>query len=341
MQATWRLMGRVGRHRGKRRWWSWALLAIAGVLVLGAGTAGVYIASLAASFDNGTGTLESAFPEESSRPAPAATPTDGQPGPAQNILLVGTDTRGQVGDDLDAIRGQRADTIMVAHIPADRKHVYVVSVMRDSWVQIPGHGDAKANAALSFGGMPLLVQTVESLLGSRIDHVAVVDFEGFRGMTDALGGVQVVNEKAFSGSGHSFAVGPISLEGDSALTYVRERYSFTDGDYQRVRNQQAYIKGVMNTVLSGGTLLNPARVSGLVRSIAPYLTVDEGLDSGYIAGLAMQMSSLRAADVSFLAVPTSGTGASADGQSIVNLDQQRLAQLQQAFAADDLAAYRP
>ncbi|MGO8610054.1 LCP family protein, partial [Rhizobium johnstonii] len=78
------------------------------------------------------------------------------------------------------------------------------------------------------------VQTIESIIDVRIDHVAVIDFEGFAGLTDALGGVPVNNEIAFTRGGVNYAAGPITLDGDHALGFVRERYSFTDGDYQRV-----------------------------------------------------------------------------------------------------------
>ena len=212
------------RHRDetKRRGWLWkVLLAVGVVVILGAGAAGAYVLSLTSAFDSGTTKLDEVFPDEASRPS--ATPAeDGNPA-AQNILLLGSDTRGEVGDDLDAVRGQRADTIMVAHIPANRQHVYVTSIMRDSWVQIPGHGEAKINAALSYGGVPLMVQTVESLLNSRIDHVAIIDFEGFKGLTDALGGVEVDNSVAFTRDGHTYAQGPITLNGEQALGFVRER----------------------------------------------------------------------------------------------------------------------
>lgn len=321
----------------RRRRWPWALAALSALIAVG-GVA-FYAASLARSFDSSKQTLESAFPDESTRPS-AVPGEPGMPAP-QNILLLGSDTRGAVGDDLGAIRGQRADTIMVVTIPASRDAVYVTSIMRDSWVPIAGFGEAKVNAALSYGRVPLMVQTVESLLGARIDRVAIVDFEGFAGLTDALGGVQVDNEKAFSSLGQDFAAGPIRLDGDAALAYVRARYPFADGDYQRVRNQQSYLKGLIGGLLDSDTLLNPARLSESVSAITPYLTVDAGVDSAYLAGLALQLPSLRSGDLRFFSVPTSGTGTSADGQSIVLVDWAKLETLRGAFAADNLGTYAP
>ena len=330
----------TGQHAAapRRRLWPKILLILALVVAAVVAGGGIYVASLAASFDSGKETFESVFPDESTRPSAAPEAADGE-AVAQNILLLGSDTRGEAGDDLDAIRGQRADTIMVAHIPADRKHVYVMSIMRDSWVDIAGHGQAKVNAALSYGGVPLMVQTVESIINARIDHVALIDFEGFKGLTDALGGVVVNNPEEFTRGSTHYATGPIELDGEDALGFVRERYSFTDGDYQRVRNQQAYIKGVLSSVLSAETLLNPAKLSSVVGAMAPYLTVDKDLDAGYLAGLALQMPSLRPDDVTFFTAPTTGTGTSSDGQSIVVLDAAKLELLRAAFAADDLGAY--
>ena len=81
--------------------------------------------------------------------------------------------------------------MMLVHIPADRASVQVMSIPRDSWVAVPGHGDAKINAAYSWGGPTLMIQTVEQLTGVRIDHIALTDFNSFVGITDALGGVEI------------------------------------------------------------------------------------------------------------------------------------------------------
>lgn len=314
-----------------------AFLGLALVFVVSLGAVALYAFSLSQAFNQKSERLETAFPEETSRPVEP----EGPAAAAQNILLLGSDSRGETGDDLEDIRGQRSDTIMVAHIPASRDAVYVMSILRDSWLEIPGHGEAKINAALSLGGVPLIVQTIEGLIDARIDHVAVVDFESFKGMTDAVGGVEIDNEIAFESGDHRFPAGIQKLNGDEALAYVRARYPFEDGDYQRVRNQQTYIKGLIGSVLSTDTLLNPARLSALVDSVAPHLRMDDGLDAGYIAGLAFEMRSVRPGDVSFFTAPTAGIGTSADGQSIVNIDWDRIPELQEAFRNDAIHTYQP
>jgi len=324
----------------RKRHWLRNTLIVLGVLVLVvAGIGGGYVLTLSRSFDEGTETIEQAFPEETSRPAAP----EGAAAAAQNILLLGSDTRGELSNDLDSVRGQRSDTVMVLHVPADRSHAYVMSIMRDSWVDIPGRGKAKVNAALSYGGVPLVVQTVESLISARIDHIAIVDFEGFKGVTDALGGVEVDNPIPFSPThlkGAYFPQGKQTLNGEQALAFVRERYAFSDGDFQRARNQQIYIRAVLKKVLSANTLTDPGKLSATVSAIAPYLKVDEGLNSAYLGQLGLELRSIRAEDITFFTAPTAGTG-SAGGQSIVNLDWNRMPALQEAFRTDTLGSYDP
>ncbi|WP_234031269.1 LCP family protein [Mycetocola zhujimingii] len=309
-------------------------LAILLVLVVTAGV--VFAATVSTSFTSKSKTIEDVFPEEAARP-PAAT---GAAASAQNILLLGSDTRGKV-DSLDDAAGERSDTMMIAHIPANRDHIYIMSIMRDSWVEIPGHGENKINAALALGGVPLVVQTVETLISARIDRVAIIDFEGFKGVTDALGGVDVEVSDSFTTGKHTFTQGVQHLDGEQALAFVRERYSFFDGDFQRARNQQAYLKGVLNQILSADTLLDPGKISGLVSAIAPYLTVDDGFTPIYVAGLGLELRDLRSADLTFFTAPTAGTGTSSDGQSIVNLDPARMPIVQEAFRTDTLHTYQP
>ena len=205
--------------------------------------------------------------------------------------------------------GGRSDTMMLVHIPANREGVYVTSIMRDTWLDIPGHGKAKINAAFAYGGVALAVQTLEGLLDTRIDHVASIDFEGFKGLTDALGGVQINNPIAFSphgANGMNFPKGVQTLNGEEALTFVRERYAFKDGDYQRVRNQQLYVKAVMSTLLSKETLTDPAKISETVKEFAPYVAVDDTLDAVKVAKLGTSMANVRSGDMHFFTLPEQG-----------------------------------
>ncbi|MFU8945408.1 LCP family protein [Mycetocola zhadangensis] len=310
------------------------LILISALLVLAVGAVGIYAVNLSTTF-NSTKKIEQSFPEEATRPAAALNAS-------QNILLMGSDTRDTLSEDIDDVKGTRSDTIMVVHVSAKRDTIDVMSIMRDSWVDIPGHGNAKMNAALSYGGVPLVVQTVEGLIDARIDRIAIVDFEGFAGITDTLGGVFVDNPIEFTSShkaAYTYPQGTIRLDGDEALAFVRERYAFSDGDFQRVRNQQLFIKSVLKEILSAETLTNPVTINDLVSSIAPFLTVDSGFTSSYAAGLGVELRNIRMDNVTFFTMPTLGTGMQGD-QSVVNVDWDQLAVVQQHFRDDTLFQFQ-
>lgn len=316
------------------------LLAALGLLLIGAVVSTLFVQSIATTVDQKIEKIPQVFPEETLRPPK---PTQGTAAQAVNILLLGSDSRGDSTElaDQGLPSNQRSDTMMWMHIPADRKNVFLTSIMRDTWVTIPGFGEAKINAAMAYGGMPLVVQTLEGMFQSRIDHVAIVDFEGFKAITDALGGVEVNVPLPFTSyhGKYTFAAGPQKLDGDHALAFVRERYSFVDGDYQRVRNQQIFLKAVFKAVLSPETLSNPLRISTLVGQTAPYIRTDAGLDSVTLGKLALSLAGVRANDVISFTLPTLGTGTSADGQSIVIKDDSAIAALGKALKTDTMSSF--
>lgn len=281
--------------------------------------------------------VSEAFPDDADRPA-AVEPDDGDEAPV-NILLLGTDTRAS-GASLLTDLGSRADTIMLMHIPGDRESVQLMSFMRDLWVDIPGHGTAKINAALAHGGVPLMVQTVETIVDQRIDHVAIIDFEGFEGLTDALDGVTVSNDVAFSADGHSFEEGSITLEGEDALVFVRERYAFADGDYQRVRNQRAYLSGLMDRVLSRDVLTNPLRVNDLADTMAPHMATTDTFTMGAMVGLGRSLVGVGSGDVNTFTVPTLGTG-NEGGQSVVYPNWDGIEEIREALASGSMNDFDP
>lgn len=317
------------------------LLGILAFLVLAAVVAGGFLFNLARTFDSNSTKIETAFPAESNRPQKSA-PVDGKA--AMNILILGSDSRG--ASETEAANGvasdQRADTLMLMHIPADRQKIYTISVMRDLWVDIPGHGNAKINAALALGGVPLMVQTMESIFKQRIDHVAMVDFEGFKGLTDALGGVEIDVKIPFEPThlkGHYFDAGKQIMSGEEALAFVRERYAFADGDYQRVRDQQEFLKAILRKTMDANTLANPLTVNSLVSSVSPFIGVDKGLDAASLAGLAVELRNIRQDGVTMFTLPTKGIGTSADGQSIVLTDPAAIESIAAALKQDRMDSY--
>lgn len=270
-------------------------------------------------------------------PLPAISASDG-PQPSQdpsvqlpiNFLVLGSDSRSSGGNPTDwQYGGQRSDVMMLVQISGDRQSVNVMSIPRDSWVPIEGYGDAKINAAFSYGGAELAISTLQNLTGVKINHFAIVDFASFSELTDALGGVTITT-----------ASGTKRMSGAQALTFVRERHSLPRGDFDRVRRQQAWIKAILTEVFSQGVLTSPAKVASLINIVLKYSAVDQGINFDYMAGLALQLKSLRPAGVQFLTAPYTGTGRSPDGkQSIVVLDHAKLDPLMKAWRNDDVAAY--
>jgi LCP family protein required for cell wall assembly len=262
-----------------------------------------------------------------------------------NFLLVGVDTRadeqttgsGGNGDVFEPGR-QRSDVIMLVHIDADRRSSSVVSIPRDSWVTVPGHGKNKINAAYSLGGGSLLVQTVEQLTKLRIDHFAVVDFVGFKDITDAVGGVDVRVAATTHDNRGSFHAGVNHLDGDQALAYVRQRYNLPNGDLDRVRRAQNIIKALMAKAGSMGLLSNPARTLGLADSVAKAVSVDDSLSNADLRSLVLSLRHLKPAGVRFLTAPVSGLGRQGK-QSVVYLDTTNSTLLWSAIGHDNVAAY--
>ena len=255
-------------------------------------------------------------------------------GPGKNILLLGSDTRS--GSDAALVSGSRADTIMLMHIPADGKGVYIISIMRDTWVNIPGYGAAKINAALNYGGISLQVATVENLLGVKIDHVAEIEFEGFKSLVNAVGGVDVQVPFAFTSNVWTFTPGVMHMNGSAALTFVRERYSFADGDYQRVRNQRAFLRGLYSTMKAKGALSSVGSFQSAVESLADYMRVDSGLNAAQIAQIAAPVLTSGDTTMRMTTLPNAGPGWSYDGQSIILVNQAANAQLASALQNDTM-----
>ncbi len=237
---------------------------------------------------------------------------------------------------------QRGDALVLIHLPADRKSVYGISIMRDLWVDIPGHGTAKVNAALELGGLPLMTRTVEALLGAHIDHTVMLDFQGFAAMTDALGGVDVNIKQSFTATADDkvhFPAGVNHLNGLQALAFVRERHAFADGDYQRVRNQQTFLKAMMAKLASEGGLADRGTVRKLIKTVLPHVTLDASFTLESLENLAFGLRSTPPGRGVFFTLPTAGTGTSRDGQSIVLKDPAATAALSAALRSGTLAGY--
>ena len=324
----------------RRRLWVRVLVAVGVVAVLFVGAATGLFLERQRAYDRNIQRVPGAFPAESERPARAA-------GRAQNWLLVGSDRRADQGTTgLGATEppwrygAQRADTIMLVHLPADRRRIYLVSFPRDAWTPIGGHGNAKLNAAFSFGGPPLLIATVEQLTGVRVDHFAILDFEGFKSMTDALGGVTVRVARTVRDPARKvvWPAGTQRLDGAQALDFVRQRHNLPGGDLGRIRRQQAFLKALAGQAVDRGTLANPLKLNAFLEASTKAVSIDESLTISGLRSLALQFRSVRASDVVFVTAPVSGTGTEGR-QSVVYLNPTKGRQLYHALRTDALAGY--
>lgn len=257
-----------------------------------------------------------------------------------NILILGSDSQISAGDPSQWSAGaQRTDAIMIAHLDADREAASVMSIPRDTWVDIPGRGQHKINAAYSFGGPALMVQTVEQLTGIRIDHVVIADFESFAAVTDALGGVNITLRSPLVVGGQTIQPGNQRLTGDQALRYVRERKNLAGGDFSRVQRQQNWIRSIMREVFDKNILTDFGSLTNFVETVAASIAVDEEFTIGQMRDLLYSARNLRPGGVHFFTMPHLGSARSSDGQSIVLLDDEKAPEVFNAIAHDEITTY--
>ncbi|RAY15319.1 LytR family transcriptional regulator [Actinomadura craniellae] len=319
------------RRRGRR-----VLLTVLAVLLLAVIGAGALVYERQASYDRNVDRIPGVMPTNTDRPKPSAAGSE-------NWLLVGFDDGavevGQ-GADISKVRGHRSDTLILLHLPADRENAYIVSIPRDSWVEVPGRGHQKINAAFSFGGPALLIRTVEKLTGIRVDHYGAVDFGGFQAMTDALGGVDVTIAKTVYDPANNvtWRAGRQHLNGERALLFVRQRQNLPNGDFDRIKRQQAFLRALAKKASDGGTISNPIKLNRFLRAFTKSISVDDSMSSGDLRSLALGLRGLRPQDVQFLTVPNKGP-AMRGVQSVVLLDEVRARELYTAVRGDEMAGY--
>ena len=236
----------------------------------------------------------------------AGTPASGP----LNVLLAGVDQRSgltrhqQLALHVGNAVSSNSDTMMLIHVSGDRSRVTVISLPRDSWVNIPGHGMNKINAAYGLGGPPLVVKTVEQNTGLTINDFVQVNFLGFVKVIDALGGVNICLPFSVddSYSGLHLSKGLHHVSGITALEYARDRHSFATSDLARIQDQQRLLASMLSEAISSGTLGNPVKLDRFLRAALAAIKVDQGLN---VAALADQMRGISPSDVRFMTVPLS------------------------------------
>ena len=275
-------------------------------------------------------------------------------GKAQNILMVGDDDRDTatkaerkaIGIYADG-GSTNTDTMMVMHVPANGKKATAISLPRDSWVAIPGHGMGRLNSAYADGmadahgskaaGARLLVRTIENLTGLTIDHYVSVDLLGFYRISNAIGGVRVcllhaqnvtterdsTHPKGYSGI--NLKKGWNTIEGKQALAFVRQRHGLPRGDLDRIVRQQYFLAAVFRKVTTAGILLNPLKLEKLLTAVSSSMQMD-GNSPGHTGlnpiSLANQLQNLSAGNLKFATIPT--TPAVIDGADVLVVNTEQI-----------------
>ena len=249
------------------------------------------------------------------RPAKVTNPDT--PKQAENILLIGSDKR-PVKYQNASNAGQRSDTTILLHIAADRKSAVLVSIPRDTIVDIPScqqrdgttvpaHPAAMFNSAFSEAGAACSIKTVEKLTKIRIDHHVVIDFGGFKDMVNALGGVKICLPQSVNDTDSHLVLskGEHVVMGKDALAYVRTRHGLGNGsDLSRIDRQQAFLSSMVTKIKSGGLLLRPDRLLRFLSAATSSISTDPALGSlTALARLAEQVKSIDTKNVTFLTAP--------------------------------------
>ncbi|HET9649727.1 MAG TPA: LCP family protein [Microlunatus sp.] len=322
-------------HRRRRRILIPVVLVSLALVLVGALTlTSVYALRVDTAVNQNLRRVDDLPPDVPANPSESPRPTK-QPNAARaiNYVLIGSDSR-TAGDS----GAGRSDALMVLHLSGDRKNAYLISFPRDMYVPIPGHGKDKINAAYAYGGTALTIRTLEGLLGTRMDHVAVIDFAGFIGLTEELGGVTVYNQHPTRSGGWAYPMGKITIRGEQALAYVRERKQLPRGDLDRAERQRDVVTAIISKGLSREVISDPDRFISFAAGAAQHVTVDRGLSETELRRTVLSLR-LTPEDLHSMQAPISGFGTSPTKQSIDVVDRAKLAELADALRNDDMASY--
>src|SRR5918993_546208 len=272
-------------RRTRRRIWPRVLVAVAILLVVVLGAGAAYLFTIDRSVTSNLNRGLDLPSDDPTAASEAARPTkEPQEIGTLNYVLLGSDSR----DPGNAGSG-RSDTTMVVHLNARRNQAYIVSFPRDMYVEIPGYGRNKINAA-------------------------------------------------YSSHGYDYPEGEITIAGEQALWFVRERKQLPNGDLDRAKNQRNVIKAVVSKGLSAGVVSDPGTFTRFIGGVAKHLTVDNSLSDEEIRRTALSLR-LRSSDINLLQAPISGFGTTSDGQSIDVVDTAKMAELAGALKTDTMDAY--
>ncbi|WP_371616170.1 LCP family protein [Streptomyces sp. NBC_00454] len=338
---------REPRRADKPRW-GVRLAAGLSVAVLGSGALGHAVMT---GLDTGIQRVDP-FKDMKNRP---------QAGHGVNFLLVGTDGRDKITSDekreyrLGGAPCHCTDTVMLVHLSADRTRASVISLPRDSYVELPAHLDessgkqhgahpVKLNAAYAEGGPNLTVRTVENMTRVKIDHYLEVDFTSFMKTVDAMGGVEICTAKPLhdSNTGLDLLPGTHRLSGGQALQYVRSRHVDGASDLGRMQRQQRFIAALIKQATHGGVLLNPVKFKEVSSTLLGSVRADKGFGSEQMLALGQAMRDFTPSSSEFASVPVGDASFPVKGLgSTVKWDEAKAAKLFEALREDRPLAPAP
>jgi len=261
---------------------------------------------------------------------PAADRLPDQPG--TTYLVVGSDSREGLGQDerqelsTGSAEGGRTDTIMLLHTGDGAP--LLMSIPRDSLVDIPGQDNTKINAAYAFGGPELLVRTIEENTGIRVDDYVEIGFGGFVNVVDAVGGVDICPKQSITDpkAGLDIEKGCQAVGGITALGYARSRQTFASSDIQRVQNQREVVGAIADKAASPWSVLNPVRYFNLADAGSSSLQIGDNVGPLSLVRFAWALGSVTGGSGRTCTVPISDLA--------VHWDDERAPALFALIAAD-------
>jgi LCP family protein required for cell wall assembly len=239
--------------------------------------------------------------------------------------------------------GKRTDSIMLVHVPAGGGKPALISLPRDSYVPIPGHGHNKINAAYTLGGPRLLVKTIEQVTNVRIDGYVEIGFGGFASVVDSLDGVDICVKRKMDDpkAGINLKPGCQSLDGPNALGYVRARYSDPLGDLGRAQRQREFLGAIMHKAVSPATVLIPWRYYSFATSAGAGLTVGEDTSLRDVTRVLQAMRSVSSGQGLSLTVPIANPALATNVGSAVKWDTPKAVELFNAIKNDQPLTVAP
>ncbi len=266
------------------------------------------------------------------------------------FLLVGSDSREGLDDltNFGAVGGARGDVIMLVKLDEESSNAQILSIPRDLWVEIPGHGSNRINAAYAFGGPALMVETIKQNLGVSVNHYVEVDFVGFREMVDELGGIEISfpNAARDANSGLDVPAGTERLDGKMALAYARSRHyqelqngswvGVEANDIGRTARQREVLVAIVSALKRPSSIAEAGSIAG---AMARHTTIDSGLAEASVARLFWDYKGILTGGIQGETLPV--RLATIEGKSVVVRQEPQATAILEAFKAGQQVSSQP